>query len=176
MASSPTDPSPRPLPSPPQLLSASTSPLTRNSAPSTSSPPSPPSRRVEREIEVSQWGNVAIEEVVHARNSATPLTGEFSRLDYFRSDPDASSAWGGFWMGVSRRLAERARGQACEGPVLPRHHRQRDHEQRAAGEGGGGGGAVHAIPDDGRLEDRVLLGVAMGRDCDVGITCRRVGC
>ena len=34
---------------------------------------------MEREIEVSQWGNVAIEEVVHARNSATPLTGEFSR-------------------------------------------------------------------------------------------------
>ena len=50
--------------------------------------------RVEREIEVSHWGNVAIEEVIHARNSGTPLTGEFSRLDYFKSDPDQISAWG----------------------------------------------------------------------------------
>ena len=50
--------------------------------------------RVEREIEVSHWGNVAVEEVVHARNTGTPLKGEFSRLDYYRSDPDKSSAWG----------------------------------------------------------------------------------
>ena len=49
--------------------------------------------KVEREIEVSHWGNVAIEEVIHARNSGTPLTGEFSRLDYFKSDPDQISAW-----------------------------------------------------------------------------------
>ena len=50
--------------------------------------------RVEREIEVSHWGNVAVEEVIHARNSGTPLTGEFSRLDYFKSDPDQVAAWG----------------------------------------------------------------------------------
>lgn len=50
--------------------------------------------RVEREIEVSHWGNVAIEEVIYARNSGTPLTGEFSRLDYFKADPDKISAWG----------------------------------------------------------------------------------
>ena len=50
--------------------------------------------RVEREIEVSHWGNIAIEEAVNARNSGTPLTGEFSRLDYYRSDPDLISAWG----------------------------------------------------------------------------------
>lgn len=49
---------------------------------------------VEREIEVSHWGNVAVEEVIRARNSGTPLQGEFSRLDYYRSDPDAISAWG----------------------------------------------------------------------------------
>lgn len=50
--------------------------------------------RVEREIEVSHWGNVAVEEVVHARNSGTPLQGEFSRLDYYRSDPDDTPSWG----------------------------------------------------------------------------------
>ena len=50
--------------------------------------------RVEREVEVSQWGNVAFEEVIYAHNTATPLTGEFSRLDYYRSDPDEISAWG----------------------------------------------------------------------------------
>ena len=50
--------------------------------------------RVEREIEVSHWGNIAIEEAVNARNSGTPLTGEFSRLDYYRSDPDLIPAWG----------------------------------------------------------------------------------
>ena len=50
--------------------------------------------RVEREVEVSQWGNVAFEEVIHAHNTATALTGEFSRLDYYRSDPDEISAWG----------------------------------------------------------------------------------
>ena len=57
--------------------------------------------RVEREVEVSQWGNVAIEEVIHAHNTATPLTGEFSRLDYYRSDPDEISAWGKEQKGVS---------------------------------------------------------------------------
>ena len=50
--------------------------------------------RVEREIEISHWGNVAFEEVVHARNSGAPLTGEFSRLDYYKSDPDDIPAWG----------------------------------------------------------------------------------
>ena len=43
---------------------------------------------------MSHWGNVAVEEVIRARNSGTPLQGEFSRLDYYRSDPDAISAWG----------------------------------------------------------------------------------
>ena len=51
---------------------------------------------MEREIEVSHWGNVAFEEVIRARNTGTPLQGEFSRLDYFRSDPDQSPAWGNF--------------------------------------------------------------------------------
>ena len=50
---------------------------------------------VEREVEVSQWGNVAFEEVIRARNSGSPLTGEFSRLDYYKSDPDSIAAWGG---------------------------------------------------------------------------------
>lgn len=49
---------------------------------------------MEREIEISHWGNVAIEEVVHARNSGAPLTGEFSRLDYYKSDPEDVPAWG----------------------------------------------------------------------------------
>lgn len=49
---------------------------------------------VEREIEISHWGNVAFEEVIRARNSGSPLTGEFSRLDYYKSDPDSVPSWG----------------------------------------------------------------------------------
>lgn len=51
---------------------------------------------MEREIEVSHWGNVAFEEFVRARNSGTPLKGEFSRLDYYKTDPDKESSWGRF--------------------------------------------------------------------------------
>ena len=49
---------------------------------------------VEREIEISHWGNVAFEEVIRARNSGSPLTGEVSRLDYYKSDPDSVPSWG----------------------------------------------------------------------------------
>ena len=35
-----------------------------------------------------------MEEVIKVRNSGTPLEGEFSRLDYYKSDPDAIAAWG----------------------------------------------------------------------------------
>ena len=60
---------------------------------------------VEREIEISHWGNVAIEEVIRARNSGSPLTGEFSRLDYYKSDPDSVPFWG----------ESQAKGVKCRG-------------------------------------------------------------
>ena len=117
---------------------------------------------MEREIEVSQWGNVAVEEVVHARNSGTPLTGEFSRLDYFRSDPDTSASWGSIFACFFTRLAERPHRQARSRHLLSRHHRQRDHQQRPQGKRGRERGSLHALPHDGRVEDRVLLGVRLG--------------
>ena len=73
---------------------AFTSLLLLNSALSRSSPFLPFNNRVEREIEVSHWGNVAFEEFVRARNTGTPLKGEFSRLDYYKTDPDKESSWG----------------------------------------------------------------------------------
>jgi oligosaccharyltransferase complex subunit alpha (ribophorin I) len=39
-------------------------------------------RQVIREIEISQWGNVAIEEQYEVENTAAKFTGGFSRLDY----------------------------------------------------------------------------------------------
>lgn len=82
---------------PPSLIVkwlAFTSLLPLNSALSRSSPFLPFNNRVEREIEVSHWGNVAFEEFVRARNTGTPLKGEFSRLDYYKTDPDKESSWG----------------------------------------------------------------------------------
>ncbi|CBK20403.2 uncharacterized protein [Blastocystis hominis] len=61
---------------------------------------------VEREIEISHWGNVAIEEVIRARNSGSPLTGEFSRLDYYKSDPDSVPYWEELTARIDRRAMD----------------------------------------------------------------------
>lgn len=46
---------------------------------------------IERIIEVSHWGNIAIEEHVDIRHSGATLKGPFSRFDYQRSQDGASS-------------------------------------------------------------------------------------
>ena len=115
---------------------------------------------VEREIEISHWGNVAIEEVIRARNSGSPLTGEFSRLDYYKSDPDSVPFWGESQAKeVKCRGTDREDRQARYGRVLPRHSGEHHDVARAQTAGQHAGGAGDALPDAGRLEERVLLGV-----------------
>ena len=63
---------------------------------------------------------------------------------------------------MSHRGVEGSYRQACVGRVLPRHHRQRDHFARAPRARRGDGGAGDAVPDAGRVEERVLLGVVVG--------------
>lgn len=46
-----------------------------------------------REVEVSHWGNVAFEEVCDLKHAGAVLSGGFSRLDYQRSDPDATASF-----------------------------------------------------------------------------------
>ena len=46
---------------------------------------------LERVIEVSHWGNIAVEESIQIRHSGAELNGPFSRYDYQRTqDPGAS--------------------------------------------------------------------------------------
>lgn len=46
---------------------------------------------LERVIEVSHWGNIAVEEHVDIRHSGATLKGSFSRFDYQRSQDGVSS-------------------------------------------------------------------------------------
>ena len=55
--------------------------------------------------------------------------------------------------------AEREDRQARDGRVLPRHSGEHHDVARAETAGQHAGGAGDALPDDGRLEERVLLGV-----------------
>ena len=115
---------------------------------------------VEREIEISHWGNVAIEEVIRARNSGSPLTGEFSRLDYYKSDPDSVPYWGAWKKrSVNRRGIDREDRQTRYGRVLSRYSGEHHDVARAQTAGQHAGGAADAVPDAGRVEERVLLGV-----------------
>jgi oligosaccharyltransferase complex subunit alpha (ribophorin I) len=45
---------------------------------------------VDKEIEVSHWGNVAIEELIDLKHTGAKLKGGFSRLDYMRGQEDNS--------------------------------------------------------------------------------------
>lgn len=45
---------------------------------------------VDKEIEVSHWGNVAVEELIDMRHTGAQLKGGFSRLDYMRGAEDNS--------------------------------------------------------------------------------------
>ena len=105
------------------------------------------------------------------RSPASSLVSTTSRATLTRPLPGVVVA-----ARVSRRFVERPHRQTREGHLLSRYHRQRDHQQRAQGEGRGRRRALHALPHDGRLEDRVLLGVGMRSALDVDITCRRVAC
>jgi oligosaccharyltransferase complex subunit alpha (ribophorin I) len=49
--------------------------------------PFPVARFVEREIEISHWGNVAVEEHFDVFNDGAKLKGEFSRLDHQAHEP-----------------------------------------------------------------------------------------
>ncbi|KJE96830.1 Rpn1 protein [Capsaspora owczarzaki ATCC 30864] len=44
-------------------------------------------RSVKRLIEVSHWGNIAVEDVIHLQNTGAQHKGEFSRYDYQRGQP-----------------------------------------------------------------------------------------
>ena len=46
---------------------------------------------LERVIELSHWGNIAVEEHIDMRHSGALLKGPFSRYDYQRSQDGASS-------------------------------------------------------------------------------------
>ena len=46
---------------------------------------------LERVIEVSHWGNIAVEETVDVVHSGAALKGSFSRYDYQRSQDAAAS-------------------------------------------------------------------------------------
>lgn len=46
-----------------------------------------------RELEVSHWGNVAVEEVCELKHAGAVLSGGFSRFDYQRSNLDASPSF-----------------------------------------------------------------------------------
>jgi oligosaccharyltransferase complex subunit alpha (ribophorin I) len=46
---------------------------------------------LERLVEVSHWGNIAVEEHVDLRHSGAILKGPFSRFDYQRSQDGVSS-------------------------------------------------------------------------------------
>ncbi|KRZ68818.1 Dolichyl-diphosphooligosaccharide--protein glycosyltransferase subunit 1 [Trichinella papuae] len=51
---------------------------------------------LERIIEVSHWGNIAVEEHIHLEHRGAVLTGPFSRLDYQRSQRQISPSVSGF--------------------------------------------------------------------------------
>ena len=46
---------------------------------------------LERVLEVSHWGNIAVEEHVDVRHTGATLKGSFSRFDYQRSQDGVSS-------------------------------------------------------------------------------------
>ena len=46
---------------------------------------------LERVVEVSHWGNIAVEEHVDIRHTGATLKGPFSRFDYQRSQDGVSS-------------------------------------------------------------------------------------
>lgn len=46
---------------------------------------------MERIIEVSHWGNIAVEETIDILHSGAELKGSFSRYDYQRSQDGAAS-------------------------------------------------------------------------------------
>jgi oligosaccharyltransferase complex subunit alpha (ribophorin I) len=46
---------------------------------------------LEREVEVSHWGNVAVEETYVVRHTGATLKGFFSRIDYQRTQPGGSN-------------------------------------------------------------------------------------
>jgi len=46
---------------------------------------------MERVIEVSHWGNIAVEEHIEVRHSGAALKGPFSRYDYQRSQEQGAS-------------------------------------------------------------------------------------
>ena len=47
--------------------------------------------RLERVIELSHWGNIAVEETFDVRHSGAKLKGSFSRYDYQRTQDGFSS-------------------------------------------------------------------------------------
>ncbi|KRX59435.1 Dolichyl-diphosphooligosaccharide--protein glycosyltransferase subunit 1 [Trichinella sp. T9] len=51
---------------------------------------------LERIIEISHWGNIAVEEHIHLEHQGAVLTGPFSRLDYQRSQRQISPSVSGF--------------------------------------------------------------------------------
>ncbi|KRX96299.1 Dolichyl-diphosphooligosaccharide--protein glycosyltransferase subunit 1 [Trichinella pseudospiralis] len=51
---------------------------------------------LERIIEISHWGNIAVEEHIHLEHRGAVLTGPFSRLDYQRSQRQISPSVSGF--------------------------------------------------------------------------------